>query len=256
MYFNNVHILNFVIAALLGLVVGKFIAWCNLRIPEKKKVFSREFFKYNKEGLEYNYIFMIIMAILYIALLYKFGIKKNDILKNLDLIKFLILMPMIVLAFFIDFKHRIIPNRLNLTLFEVGLGITFVYGITNVNMAKDYILGMVIGAIVFIAVTLLGKIASGKEAMGLGDIKFIGALGLYFGINSILEVILLSFVIAAFFSIILLFVRLLSKNKDRYIAFGPFIALSTIICIFMPSGYIVDIFLILCKTLSKKVLMF
>ena len=45
MYFNNVHILNFVIAALLGLVVGKFIAWCNLRIPEKKKVFSREFSK-------------------------------------------------------------------------------------------------------------------------------------------------------------------------------------------------------------------
>lgn len=256
MYFNNVHILNFVIIALLGLAVGKFIAWCNTRIPEKKKIFSKDFFKYNKEGLEYNYIFMIIMAILYIALLYKFGIKKDDILKNLDLIKFLILMPMIVLAFFIDFKHRIIPNRLNLTLFEFGLGITFVYGITNVNMAKDYILGMIIGAALFIVVTLLGKIASGKESMGLGDIKFIGALGLYFGINSILEIILLSFVIAAVFSIILLVVRLLSKNKDKYIAFGPFIALSTIICVFIPSGYIVDIFLALCKTLSNKILMF
>ncbi len=256
MYFNNVHILGFVVIALIGLIVGKFIAWCNNRIPEKKKVFSKEFFKYNKEGLEYNYIFMIITAILYIALLYKFGIKKDDILKNLDLIRFLILIPMLILAFFIDFKHRIIPNRLNLTLFEFGLGITFIYGITNVNMAKDYIIGMIVGTVVFAALTLLGKIASGKEAMGVGDIKFVGALGLYFGMNSILEVTLLSFAIAAIFSIIILFIRLLSKNKDKYISFGPFIALSAIICIFIPSGYIVDMFLLFCKTLSSKILMF
>lgn len=256
MYFNNVHILNFVVIALIGLIVGKFIAWCNTRIPEKKKIFSMEFFKYNKEGLEYNYIFMIITAILYIALLYKFGLRKDDILKNLDLIRFLILTPMLILAFFIDLKHRIIPNRLNLTLFEFGLGITFVYGITNVNMAKDYIVGMVVGVFVFTAVTLLGKIASGKEAMGLGDVKFMGALGLYYGMNSIIEVTLLSFVIAAFFSIIILFIRILSKNKDKYVAFGPFIVISAIICIFIPSGYIVDTFLILCKTLSSKILMF
>lgn len=256
MYFNNVHILNFVVIALIGLIVGKFIAWCNIRIPEKKKIFSKEFFKYNKEGLEYNYIFMIITAVLYIALLYKFGIKKDDIFKNLDLIKFLILMPMLIIAFFIDLKYRVLPNRLNLTLFEFGLGITFIYGITNVNMAKDYIVGMFVGTLIFAVVTLLGKIASGKEAMGLGDVKFMGALGLYFGINAISEVALLSFVIAAIFSIIILFVRLISKNKDEYVAFGPFIALSAIICIFIPSGYIFDMFLLFCKTLSSKILMF
>lgn len=256
MYFNNVHILYFVVIALIGLIVGKFIAWCNMRIPEKKSIFSKEFFKHNKEGLEYNYIFMIITAILYIALLYKFGIKKDDIIKNLDLIKYLILMPMLILAFFIDLKHRVIPNRLNLTLFEVGLAVTFVYGITNVNMAKDYIVGMLVGAIIFIGVTLLGKIASGKEAMGLGDVKFMGALGLYFGMNAISEVALLSFVIAGAFSIIIFIVRLISKNKDEYIAFGPFIVLSAIVCIFIPSGYIFDMFLLLCKTLSNKILMF
>ena len=38
MYFNNVHILNFVLIAAIGLIVGKFIAWCNIRIPEKKKI--------------------------------------------------------------------------------------------------------------------------------------------------------------------------------------------------------------------------
>lgn len=257
MYFNNVHILFFVAIALLGLIVGKFTAWCNMRLPEKKKIFSKEFFKYNKEGLKYNYIFMIIIATIYIALLYKFGISKHDILKNLELIKFIILLPMLILAFTIDLKHRIIPNRLNLTIFQTGLVITFIYGITNVNMAKDYILGMLVGIVIFGTITILGKIIAGKDAMGFGDIKFVGAIGLYFGCNSISEISLLAFLVAAVCSIIILLFRLLiSKNKDEYVAFGPFLVIATIVCIFVPSGTIFDAFLIICKMISDKILMF
>ena len=92
MYFNNVHILVFVAIVAIGLVVGKFVAWCNIRLPENKKIFCKEFFSANKEGLPYNYIFMILIATLYVAILYKFGIKKDDFFKNLDLIKFIILL--------------------------------------------------------------------------------------------------------------------------------------------------------------------
>ena len=56
MYFNNIHILIYVAIAIIGLILGKFVAWINIRIPEKKKVFSKEFFKMNKEGIENNYI--------------------------------------------------------------------------------------------------------------------------------------------------------------------------------------------------------
>ena len=257
MYFSNVHILGFVAIALLGLIVGKFTAWCNMRLPEKKKIFSKEFFKYNKDGLKYNYIFMIVIAISYIALLYRFGLKEDDILKNLDLIKYIILIPMLLLAFCIDLKYRIIPNRLNLTIFECGLIITFIYGITNVNMAKDYILGMFVGVLIFAVITLLGRIIAGKESMGFGDIKFIGAIGLYFGINSIAEISLLAFLVAAVCSIIILLFRLLiSKNKDEYIAFGPFIVIATIVCIFVPSGTIFDGFLTMCRMISDTILIF
>ena len=188
----NVFIGYYVIVAFIGLIVGKFVAWCNMRIPENKKIFSTEFFKANKSGLKLNYIFMIIIASIYVFLLYKFGIEKEEIFKNLDLIKFLILTPMLVLAFSIDSVHRIIPNRLNLTILEFGLVITFVYGISNVNMAKDYILGMFVGAIIFGIITILGWIITGKEAMGLGDVKFMSAIGLYFGPNSIVEISLAS----------------------------------------------------------------
>ena len=118
------------------------------------------------------YIFMILMAVIYISLLYKFGIK-DEIVKNLDLIKYVVLAPMLVSAFCIDLKHRILPNRLSLTIFETGLILTFIYGITNINMAKDMILGMFAGAIIFIVLAILGKLITGKESVGIGDAKVI-----------------------------------------------------------------------------------
>lgn len=253
MYFNNLHILCYVIIAIIGLIVGKFVAWCNIRIPEKKKILSKEFFIENKKGLPKNYIFMAVNAILYVALLYKFGINE-EFIKNFDLIKFLILIPMILLVFSIDYKKRVIPNRLTLTIFEVGLILAFVYGITNINMAKEYILGMAIGAIIFIIITLLGWLIAGKEVMGMGDVKLMGALGLYFGINTITEISILSFFVAAIFSIIILFIRLvILKKKDEYIPFGPCIVIATIICILLPSNYVFDTFMGLCKMIGDKI---
>ena len=87
---------------------------------------------------------MIITAIIYITLIYTFGIK-NTIIANLDLIKFLILTPMLLSAFVIDFKLQIIPNRLNLTIFEIGFIFAFLYGLSNVAITINMLLGMLAG---------------------------------------------------------------------------------------------------------------
>lgn len=254
MYIRDVFIGYYVIIAFIGLIVGKFIAWCNIRIPENKKIISKEYFEENEKGLKYNYIFMTIIAVIYVGLLYKFGIKSDDFFKNLDLIKFLILSPMLVLTFSIDSAHRIIPNRLNLTILELGLIITFVYGISNVNMAKDYIFGLFSGILIFGVITGLGWLITGKEAMGLGDVKFMAAIGLYFGVNSIVEISLLAFFVAAVFSIFLIFIRvLILKKKDDYIAFGPFLSISAIACIFLPANLILDSFLSFCRVISNVI---
>lgn len=256
MYFNNIHILKYVVIAIIGLMIGKFVAWCNIRLPENKKIFSKEFFKESKNGLKNNDIIMIIISISYIALLYKFGLK-DEFYKNLDLIKFLILVPMLVSAFFIDLKHRIIPNRLNLTIFQVGLIITFIYGINNINIAKDMLLGMAAGAGIFLGITILGGLIAGKEAMGLGDVKLMGALGLYFGVSSIAEISLLAFFLAAICSIGILLVRIvILKVKDEYIPFGPFLVLSAIACIFLPANIVFTVFMVVCQTISNKLLSF
>lgn len=121
-------------------------------------------------------------------------------------------------------------------------------------MAKEYILGMIVGAAIFAVITLLGGLISGKEAMGLGDVKYTAVMGLFFGASSIAEISLLAFFIAAICSIVILLFRLLiSKNKDEYIPFGPFLSIAAISCIFIPSGFVFDNFLLLCKIISSQI---
>ena len=253
MYFNNVHVLIYGVLGIIGLIVGKFCAWCNKRLPEKKKVFSKEYFEENKKGIELSYVFMIITAVIYMLLLFKFGIK-GTFLKNLDLLKFLILVPMLELTFFIDLKHRIIPNRLTMTMFEIGIITMFVYGIANINILKNMLFGMLTGGGIFLTITLLGGLVAGKEAMGLGDVKFMGALGLYFGLTNIIIIALISFLVGAILSIILLATKI--KRTDEYIPFGPFLSLSALLCIFLPNNIVFSAFAAFCKGLSMMIISF
>ena len=231
MYINETHILYYAVAAIIGLFVGMFVDWMNKRLPEYKKVFSREIFTEYFAEFKPNYILMLITSAIYVALIYFYGIK-NTFIANLDLIKFMILTPMLLSAFVIDYKLQIIPNRLNLTMFEVGLVIAFLYGLSDVAITINMVLGMLVGAGIFLAITLIGGLVYGKEAMGFGDVKLMGALGIYFGLSNIIVITLLSFLIGAILSIVLLATKI--KKMDEYIPFGPFIVLGTFISIFVP----------------------
>lgn len=77
--------------------------------------------------------------------------------------------------------------------------------------------------------------------MGFGDVKLMGALGLYFGLSNIVVITLLSFLIGAVLSIILLATKI--KKMDEYIPFGPFIVLGTFISIYVPFEVIKNVLL-------------
>ena len=148
---------------------------------------------------------------------------------------------MLFCAFIIDYHFQIIPNRLNLTIFEIGLLITFIYGIANINIAIDMLLGMLTGAGIFLLITLIGGFIAGKEAMGFGDVKLMGALGLYFGFSGIIVISLIAFLLGAIISIFLIVTK--KKKSDEYIPFGPFIVIATIITIFVPFEILVGMLL-------------
>ena len=68
--------------------------------------------------------------------------------------------------------------------------------------------------------------------MGFGDVKLMGALGLFFGLSNIVIITLVSFLIGAILSIILLVTKI--KKSDEYIPFGPFIVIATFLSIYVP----------------------
>lgn len=231
MYLNDVHIVYYLVAGIIGMIVGQLVSWANERLPEYKSVISKDILTEYKIKFKPSYPLMLLTAGIYVTLIYTFGIKET-IIANLDLIKFLLLTPMLLSAFIIDYKLQIIPNRLNLTIFEIGFVFAFLYGLSNVAITINMLLGMLAGGGIFLAITLLGGLFYGKEAMGFGDVKLMGALGLYFGLSNIIIITLVSFLIGAILSIILLATKM--KKSDEYIPFGPFIVLATFISMYVP----------------------
>lgn len=236
MYINDTNIIFYILASIIGLGIGQFIEWMNERIIENKKVFSKDILRKYKIDFKPNYILMIITSIIYTSLVYKFGVHDNFI-ENLNLIKYIILTPMLLSILVIDYKKQIIPNRINLTMFETGIIIAFLYGLSNVAITIDMILGMIAGIGCFLVIALIGYLIYGKDAMGIGDIKFIGALGLYFGFSNILSITIMSFLIGTILAIILIISK--QKKINEYIPFGPFIVIAAFINIFVPFEIII-----------------
>lgn len=226
MYINDIHILYYVLFGFIGMIIGQFTDWCTIRLGEYKKVISKDFFKIYLKKMTPKYILMFINAGLFIALLYTYG------LSNIKTYTYMLLAPMLITVILIDYKKQIIPNRLTLTIFELGLIFSFIQGISNLNIAIDSCLGMIVGTGIFLFITLVGSLISGKEAIGFGDVKLVGAIGLIFGWRSIIAISIIAFLVGSIFSIILLIIK--RKKTDEYIPFGPFIVLASFIIIFVP----------------------
>ena len=225
MYINNINILYYLLIGIIGLGVGQFVSWCTVRMPDYSKVFVKDFFSLYLKNEKPKYIYMTVTAVIFIGLLYLYGFQ-------LKTLAYMILFPMLLCAFVIDHRLKIIPNRLNLTIFEVGLVYTFLEGIININIAIDMLLGMVAGAGIFLFITLVGGLIAGKEAMGFGDVKLMGGLGLFFGWRTIIIISLIAFLLGAIVGITLMLRK--KKKSDEYIPFGPFIVISAVIAMFVP----------------------
>ncbi len=237
MFINDINIFYYVGIGLLGLLVGRFIGVANKNLPEHKKIISFEVIKNYLKNTNPNYYIMVIISVLYIALLRIIGIEDK-----LELIGSIILTPILISAFCIDYKLQIIPNRLSLTLWEIALVFSFIRGLENLNVAIEMWLGMFVGAGIFLALTFLGNLIFRKETMGFGDVKLMGALGLFFGWRRIIAIAVLSFFIATIYSMILIIKNKIKKQDiEEYIPFGPFIVLASFVVMLIPLDFLIKI---------------
>lgn len=129
----------------------------------------------------------------------------------------------LLVIFFVDKDHMIIPNELNLAIVFVGLAtiITDIYFGASSDIILSYLFAaLVSGSIFYMFVGL-----SGGKAMGWGDVKLVVALSFVFGWPVIVMIMALSFILGGIYGAIVL---LIGRNKfgDK-IPFGPFIVIAS-----------------------------
>ena len=114
---------------------------------------------------------------------------------------------------FIDLLYYEIPNSYNAII--ALLGIVYIFQAPQ-SLWVNLFLG---GIIAFVAFLILNIVSGGN--LGMGDVKMVGGLGLFLGMNLLLNYIFITFLTGVVISIILLAFKVIGR-KDK-IAFGPYI---------------------------------
>lgn len=223
----GIIILNIVIA-LFGVGSSYVMSALIKRFSNEEKIFDGKL----KKDFKFDIKLAIITPITLIALLFFFGISEKFFIYSF-------LAIILIMDMFIDIKAQIIPNGLNMLGFLVGIVYMYYKLITDVYVGIDLLLGMFVGAGIFLLIALFALVAYKKEGMGLGDVKLMGMLGLFFGVKNIFQIFILSFTVGAIISILLLVFKI--KKMDEYIAFGPFIVIATGITMLLPYTSMVPI---------------
>ncbi|MGD1042896.1 MAG: prepilin peptidase [Sedimentisphaerales bacterium] len=93
--------------------------------------------------------------------------------------------------------------------------------------------GYFVGCTVVWATRILGTLAFGREAMGLGDVHLMGAAGTVIGPLFII----IAFFVAPFFGLVWAAAQLFSK-KTRQIPYGPFLSIGIVVVMIFHDGII------------------
>jgi leader peptidase (prepilin peptidase)/N-methyltransferase len=120
----------------------------------------------------------------------------------------------------IDWDTTLLPDDLTLPLLWLGLIAAALHWIpVSLN---DAFWGAVGGYMSLWLVYWGFKLATGKEGMGFGDFKLFAALGVWFGWQTLIPIILIASVIGAVIGIAMKFSSKL--REGGYVPFGPFLA--------------------------------
>lgn len=248
------------------LPLGESIVWpgshcpkCNkpipwyLNIPLLSFIVLRGRCRYCKEKIVFRYFLVeLLTALFFLFFFMYFGM-------GFSFIFYIIFVCGLIIATFVDFQHRIIPDEISLGGIVVGFvlnaargfypGFSGRSGVYDLGPAVDSFAGIIAGGgIIFLMgfvfdtvyFKLLKKppIQGETESMGGGDVKLLAMIGAFLGWKAAL----LTFFIAPFFGIVVGVINLVTK-KDHLIPYGPFLSLAAVLTIFWADNILDFVFL-------------
>lgn len=120
----------------------------------------------------------------------------------------------------IDWDTTLLPDDITLPLLWAGL-IAAALQWTSVTLATAF-WGAVAGYLSLWLVYWAFKLVTGKEGMGFGDFKLFAVLGVWFGWQALVPIILMASIIGAVVGIAMKFSS--GLRAGGYVPFGPFLA--------------------------------
>jgi len=129
---------------------------------------------------------------------------------------------MLIALFFIDLDEQLLPDNITLPLLWLGLIANSQGLFTDLNTA---LFGAVFGYLSLWSVYWLFKIVTGKEGMGHGDFKLLGALGAWIGWTMLPQIIIISSFVGLAFGLSQMF----RSGENKPFAFGPSLIIAGVI---------------------------
>ena len=124
----------------------------------------------------------------------------------------LVAAPILLIALsIIDLKHWILPDELNLALGITGIAFHIFTAYRFLDI-QDMLLGAALGAGLLYAIRFFANRHYDRDTLGLGDVKLLGAAGLWLGFEGTLQAITLGAFAGLIHGILYAF-YISSKNK-------------------------------------------
>ncbi len=147
-----------------------------------------------------------------------------------------LMVPFLVALLFIDLEHYILPNQLVLICGVLGL-LSLLYAFCASHMDVTVLPDRLLGALLFpVTVWAVGRVVGKvlkKDALGLGDVKFLAAAGIWLGITVFPYYLVMSGVIGTAVGI-----GWRLAGKGEIFPFGPALVVSLYLLLIL-KGYLV-----------------
>ena len=155
---------------------------------------------------------------------------------SIDALLLIVFLWLLISLTMIDADEKLLPDSMTLPLLWIGLLLHTLNAhlssalLSNVSLT-DSVLGAAAGYLSLWTITFLFKVIRNKEGMGAGDFKLFAAFGAWFGLKSLIPIILLSSAVGAVVGIIILIYQKKSIEKTA-LPFGPYLCGAALLYVF------------------------